>query len=95
MSVLSYILTQESNNPIYESVDQDLDVKSNEEQQALQPGHVYHELENPQNATSCTHEYSIPSDAVMSNSDSPKISLALNDTDGFTHFNELYESSKI
>ncbi|XP_028404770.1 uncharacterized protein LOC114527308 [Dendronephthya gigantea] len=91
----SYRLTEESNNPIYESVDNDLDVKSNEEQQTLQPGHVYQELENSQNSTSCTtnHEYSTPCDEMMSNSDSPKNSLAFNDTDGLTHFNELYEAS--
>ncbi len=83
----------QSNNPVYETADKNLDIKSNEEQQALQPAHVYHELEDPQSPTSCTHEYSTPYDTSIPNSDGPKITPALNDTDCLTHFNELYEAS--
>lgn len=121
-SIFSYRLTDEANNPVYESLDKDLDIKSNEEKQALtdkannlvyecadknpnikdneekqalHPSHVYHELEDPQKPTSCTHEYSIPYEASMSISDGPKITPALNDTDSLTHFNELYENSEM
>ncbi len=81
------------NNPVYETADKNLDMKSNEEQQALQPAHVYHELDDPQSPTSFTHEYSTPYDTSIPNSDGPKITPALNDTNGLTHFNELYEAS--
>lgn len=91
-TIFSYRLTDEANNPVYESIDKDLDIKSNEEKQALQPSHVYHELEDPQNPT---HEYSIPYEASMSISDGPKITPALNDSDSLTHFNELYETSEV
>lgn len=90
--MFSYRLTDEANNPVYESIDKDLDIKSNEEKQALQPSHVYHELEDPKNPT---HEYSIPYEASMSISDGPKITPALNDSDSLTHFNELYETSEV
>jgi hypothetical protein len=86
-------LTDATNNPVYESIDKDLDIKSDEEQQALQPPHVYQELEDPQGPTSCTHEYSAPYETSISNSDGPKITPALNDTDSFAHFNELYETN--
>ncbi|CAB4004623.1 Receptor-type tyrosine- phosphatase F [Paramuricea clavata] len=89
----SYRLTDATNNPVYESIDKDLDIKSDEEQQALQPPHIYQELEDPQGPTSCTHEYSTPYETSMSNNDGPKITPALNDTDSFAHFNELYETS--
>ena len=85
-------MTAESNNPVYESIDKDLDVKS-DEQQALQSSHVYHELENPQSPTSCTPEYSTPYETSISHSDGPAITPALKDSECLTHFNELYEAS--
>ena len=117
-SIFTYRSTDKTNDPVYESVDKDLDIKSNEEKQALtdkannlvyenpiikgneekqalHPSHVYHELEDPQKPTSCTHEYSIPYEASMSISDGPKITPALNDSDSLTHFNELYETSEM
>ncbi len=59
----------QSNNPVYETADKNLDIKRDEEQQALQPEHVYHEVEDPQSSTSCTQEYSTPYDASIVNNE--------------------------
>ena len=84
-------MTAESNNPVYESIDKDLDIQSNEEQQVLP--HVYQELEDPQSPTSCSHEYDTPYDTSIPNSNGRETTPALNKTDGFIHKNELYEAS--
>ena len=77
---------------MYESIDKDLDIRGNEEQQALQTARVYHELEDSQSPTSCTHEYSTPYDTSIPNNDGPN-TTALNEADDFAHLNELYEAS--
>ena len=86
-------LTAESNNPVYESIDKDLDIKSSEEQQVLKSPHVYHELEDPRSPTSCSHEYDAPYDTSIPKSHGPETRPALNETDGFIHVNELYEAN--